>query len=207
VDFTIADFVADLRAPTPSAAAELASPNGPELLQHSRRLGALLRELMLQQLLDFASRIKQIRKRLRLLHPSRRLDQQQQKLDEWERRLHHASGLALGRRQSRLGVLEHRLTRNSPVAPLLRLSARAAQLQQRLLAAFRESQQYRGQQLALAAQRLDSVSPLGTLQRGYAIVRDPAGRAVRRSADTASGDRLEIRLAQGELEVVVASKR
>jgi exodeoxyribonuclease VII large subunit len=206
VDFTIADFVADLRAPTPSAAAELASPDGPELAQRSARLGSALQELMLQQLRDLASRLGQIHRRLRLVHPSRQLHQQQQCLDECERRLHHAMGRSLTQRVSRIAGLEHRLSRHSPITRLLRLTARAAQLQQRLGNAARQVLQHRGQQLALAAQRLDSVSPLATLQRGYAIVRAASGRTIRRPADTEPGARLKIHLAEGELGVRVEHK-
>lgn len=206
VDFTIADFVADLRAPTPSAAAELASPDGPELAQHAKRLGGALRESMLQRLRDLGSQLGQMRKRLQLLHPARQLQQQQQRLDEWERRLRHAMARSLGQGEARLGALEHRLTRGSPVTALLRLGARAAQLEQRLAGALRQLLQGRRQQLALAAQRLDSVSPLATLQRGYAIVRSPSGQTIRRSGDTEIGARLEIRLAQGGLEVRVEDK-
>lgn len=206
VDFTIADFVADLRAPTPSAAAELVSPNGPELALQSKRLGNALRELMLQRLRELSSGLGQIRKRLQLLHPARQLNQQQQCLDECERRLRHAMARLLGQGTSRLGGLEHRLTRNSPVTALLRLAARAAQLEQRLSGALRQVLQHRGQELALAAQRLDSVSPLATLQRGYAIVRTADGKTIRRSGDTQVGARLDIRLAQGGLEVRVENK-
>lgn len=206
VDFTIADFVADLRAPTPSAAAELASPNGPELALQSKRLGSALRELMLQRLRDLSSGLGQIRKRLQLLHPARQLNQQQQCLDECERRLRHAMARLLGQRTAQLGGLEHRLTRNSPVTALLRLAAWAAQLEQRLSTALRQILQHRGQELALAAQRLDSVSPLATLQRGYALVRTADGKTVRRAGDTQVGARLDIRLAHGGLEVRVENK-
>lgn len=206
VDFTIADFAADVRAPTPSAAAELASPNGPELMQKSARLGASLQELMLQQLRDLTSYLGQIHKRLGLLHPARQLNQQQQCLDEWERRLRHAMGLSLKHRGSAVSALDHRLARNSPVTRLLRLAAAAAQLQQRLISAARQTLQYRGQKLALAAQRLDSVSPLATLKRGYAIVAEPSGKTIKRSEDTQIGDRLNIRLTRGELEVRVENK-
>src|SRR5688572_14061529 len=106
VDFTIADFVSDLRAPTPSAAAELVSPNGPELVQRSLRLGAVLQELMLQHLQDLGLNLKQIHKRLRFLHPARRLNQQQQGLDAQERRLRHAMTLLLRQQLSSIGALE-----------------------------------------------------------------------------------------------------
>jgi exodeoxyribonuclease VII large subunit len=206
VDFTIADFVSDLRAPTPSAAAELASPNGPELAQRSKRLSAALQELILQQLQDLGLHLKQIHKRLRFLHPAQRLNQQQQGLDEQERRLRHAMTLLLRQQQSGIGTLEHRLIRHSPLTRLLRLSSRTAQLQQRLGNAIQKALQYGAQGLALAAQRLDSVSPLATLQRGYAIVRNPSGQALKRSADTEIGARLEIHLAQGGLGVRVEDK-
>jgi exodeoxyribonuclease VII large subunit len=206
VDFTIADFVSDLRAPTPSAAAELASPNGPELMQRSARLRTTLQELMLQQWRDLAAYLGQIHKRLGLLHPARQINQQQQCLDEWERRLRHAIGLSLGRRISNIRALEHRLAGNAPLTRLLRLSATAAQLQQRLGSALRQALQHRGQELALAAQRLNSVSPLATLQRGYAIVSGPSGQAIKLAADIEVGTRLDIRLAQGELGVRVEDK-
>ncbi|HEY3487066.1 MAG TPA: exodeoxyribonuclease VII large subunit [Gammaproteobacteria bacterium] len=207
IDFTIADFVADVRAPTPSAAAELVSPDSTQLLQHMTRLAATLRELIRQRLQDLDAGLSQLHKRLRLIHPARRLNQQQQRLDDWERRLRNAGGQMLQQRLSGLSLLQHRLAHRSPLSGLMQLAAMTANLQQRLTGAIRQLMQYKTQGLILAAQRLDSVSPLTTLQRGYAIVRDPAsGQTIRRAADTKPGDRLDIRLADGQLAVTVEKK-
>jgi len=166
IDFTIADFVADVRAPTPSAAAEMVVPDREEWL---RAFDALL-----------ARAARQGR---------RTLDDKGQALD-W---------------------LHRRLVAGSPAARAQQSISQLAQLRQRLAAAGRRAVSEPGHSLRVAARALDTVSPLATLDRGYAIVTDAGGKALMRARDVKQGDDIRARLADGELiatirEVIDAGK-
>jgi exodeoxyribonuclease VII large subunit len=208
VDFTIADFVADVRAPTPSAAAELISPDGHELLRRLGRHALTLRDLLRKQLHTFSTQLQHLYKRLQLLHPARQLLQQQQSLDDWQRRLHASLRRHLQQPASRLAALRQRLAQHSPAARLAQQSAISSQLQHRLTHAAGHLIKMKQQQLMLAARRLDAVSPLATLQRGYAIVTAAeSGQPLTRAQDTPIGAQLDIRLAEGIVQARVEQKR
>jgi exodeoxyribonuclease VII large subunit len=207
IDFTIADFVADVRAPTPSAAAELISPDGRQLLHQVTLHAAVLRGLLTEQLQTWAKNLQHLYKRLQLLHPARQLLQQQQRLDEWQRRLHTSLRQYLQDSTNRLAALQQRLLQHSPAARLAQQTAIAGQLQHRLAQAARHILHAKQQQLMLAARRLDAVSPLATLQRGYAVVTAAeSGQPLTNAEDTRIGEKLDVRLAQGALQVVVERK-
>jgi exodeoxyribonuclease VII large subunit len=160
-DFTIADFVADLRAPTPSAAAELAVPDLDELrpivagLERAlaARMGAILDERRYQ--------LRSLERALRHLGPQMRLDSFRQKLDGYVDALERSMARRLDRLQGRQ---------------------------------------------ALAAARLEAISPLATLARGYAIVRQQDGRVVRRAAQVRAGEPLDVRVADGRFAVRVTGQ-
>ncbi len=157
VDFTIADFVADVRAPTPSAAAERVSPDSREWTQQIESLQQRLVHLLVSRLRHAQSHLLHIGKRLR--HPGQRLQDQAQNLDQ----------------------LEHRL-----------------------ILAQRRFFQYNNTLLNQAAQALQTLSPLKTLDRGYAIVRDNITQNIIASSQSLStGDRLTIKFSQGSCECLV----
>lgn len=196
VDFTIADFVADLRAPTPSAAAELMTPDGEDWLETFIGYEVMLEEAMLRRLQHWQQQLVWLRSRLR--HPGERLQQQAQRLDNLEIRLHQAVKGQLQRQQNRLQQL---ILRQKPLHPgrqLKDMHQHLQRLQQRLSDLTRHQLQQRQQQLAEAARLLHSLSPLNTLDRGYAIVRDERGRVVRDARQLAVGDRVKTRLHIGE---------
>ncbi|MBS7663639.1 exodeoxyribonuclease VII large subunit [Pseudomonas lalucatii] len=200
-DVSIADFVADVRAPTPSAAAELLAPDASELVQ---RLNSLQRRLQLYirgRLAREHMRLDGLRRRLR--HPGERLRQQAQRLDDLEMRLQRAVERRLNERHERLARLHTRLTGQHPERALQLLRQRLASLAERLPRAMREGLKARRLQLHSQVQTLNAVSPLATLGRGYSILLDDRGRAIRRAADTQPGQRLKARLGEGELDVRV----
>ncbi|MEO5343924.1 MAG: exodeoxyribonuclease VII large subunit [Gammaproteobacteria bacterium SHHR-1] len=203
IDTSLADLAADQRAPTPSAAAELASPSGEQLLmqlaQTQRRLGLLIG----QQLQRQGQRLERADQRLRHIHPARRLQQQEQRLDELGLRLQRSQRQRLQRARERLDQLQARLQARHPSQQLQRLRARLQPLSPRLLRASQRLLADRQQLLRALARQLQAVSPLATLERGYAIVHKlPERSIVRRSEQIRSGDRLSVRLAQGEVELI-----
>jgi len=197
VDITIADFVADVRAPTPSAAAELLSPDWRE---SERKLEALQRRLhshWLRLLTSQRQRLDWWRRRLQ--HPGQRLRQWTLRLDELELRLTNANARLHRDQLRRLQLLQARLQRHHPEQQLRQLQTRLDFCARQLPLQIRQLLRRQQQRLAASAQLLNSVSPLATLQRGYAIVSDERGALLRRAADTAPGATVQARLADGRL--------
>ena len=204
IDFTIADFAADVRAPTPSGAAELSVPDGEEWRRSLARLGARFLQAIRRQLRDATEQSRTLHRRLGLAHPGQRLRQQAQRLDELEQRLEHRLQILLARRREALQACSARLSRASPQRALQTRLRRHALLDARLRASLPQQLLALRQRLALAARTLDAVSPLGTLQRGFAIVtRADDGRVVNDAAAVATDEVIEARLARGRLRARV----
>ncbi|MFO7306686.1 MAG: exodeoxyribonuclease VII large subunit [Gammaproteobacteria bacterium] len=203
VDFTIADFVADVRAPTPSGAAELVVPDSAEWVRAfatlERRLTSTLRRLLNERI----QRMDWLTRRLQRRNPRFELEQHAQRLDELERRLLRAMRHSLAIRRSSLANLIAHLRRCSPA---LRVAAAKGRLElaRNALAAAMNARLYDiKRRFALAAGMLDAMSPLATLQRGYAIVTDEWGHVVTTSTAVKMGQRIRARLAQGEIQARV----
>ena len=204
VDFTIADMAADLRAPTPSAAAEVVVPDAAEWfrsLEASRRrlTGALRRRLAeRRETLGWAAR------RLKQLHPALLLERQAQRLDELGARL-------AGAMRGEIELVSHRLARRraelasaSPTARLAGLGGRLGVLEARLAPALAARLESARSRLSGTARALHAVSPLGTLERGYAIVAlVESGRVLTDASAAAPGAEIEARLARGRLRARV----
>ncbi|MCY1286239.1 Exodeoxyribonuclease 7 large subunit [compost metagenome] len=200
-DVSISDFVADVRAPTPSAAAELLAPDASDLQQ---RLDGLRRRLVLrmrEHLTRERLRLDGLFRRLR--HPGERLRQQAQRLDDLDMRLRRAFERQLQVRHERLARLDTRLAAQHPGRTLALLRQRLESLAERLPRAARNAIKERRQKLDALAQTLHVVSPLATLGRGYSILLDERGQAIRAASQTRPGQRLKARLAEGELDVRV----
>ena len=200
-DVSISDFVADVRAPTPSAAAELLAPDSSDL---QRRIDSLKRRLLLRmqsRLMHDRLRLDSLTRRLR--HPGERLRQQAQRLDDLDMRLRRAFEQRLNQRRERLARLDTRLAAQHPGRTLALLKQRLDSLAERLPRAMRETLKDRRQRLQAQVQTLQVVSPLATLGRGYSILLDERGQAVRSAAQTHNGQRLTARLGEGELLVRV----
>lgn len=208
IDFTIADFVADRRAATPSAAAEMASPDRDQLNQ---RLSLLDRRLVLQlrqRLGRYATQMEHARQRLQRCHPGARLQQQQQRLDERDQRLRQAIGNLLRILGERLATLHARLAARTPAHRLQHLAERRLQLERRLAHALTLRLQNERRRLAETAGGLHALSPLATLERGYSITRRlPGGEVLRDAYSTTAGEQLQILLARGSLVCRVESRR
>ncbi len=201
-DFTIADFAADRRAPTPTGAAELVSPARDELLARIGALGERLhrrvsRDLETRmQLLDHLTR--------RLVHPARRLQAQAAVLAQLVVRSRQAAERAFERERWRLTALIERSRRRLPQVDAL--GQHTTHLARRLDAASRQLVADREARLRTLMRSLTALDPRAVLERGYSIARDRDGRAVRDSAGLARGDRLDLTFARGAAGVRVEDK-
>jgi len=203
IDFTIADFAADVRAPTPSAAAELVVPDADEWLAAFVRLGGQLRRSMQRRLEERRERLEWLTGRATLVSPSARLIQQTLRLDEFEQRMCRALRNLLNARISQFRERESRLWKASPLAHVRDAAARHAALLVRLRAAGVEHVRRARERLLPLVRTLNAVSPLATLERGYAIVSGPNGAILRDAADAAPGTIIEARLAKGQIHARV----
>ncbi|EPW6709742.1 exodeoxyribonuclease VII large subunit [Vibrio parahaemolyticus] len=204
VDMTIADFVADVRAPTPSAAAELVSRDNSHkdqsLVAKQHKLASAMRYYLAQQKQQSA----QLLHRLERQHPSYQLQHQSQQLDELDMRLRRAMQHFIDTRQQAVERKHHRLQLNSPAKHLAQQKSRLERVEHKLLDSMDRKLLTMRHQLAIAAEKLDTVSPLATLKRGYSITQTEQGKVVRSADDVKTGDLLVTRLANGEIHSTVS---
>ena len=201
VDFSIADFVADVRAATPSAAAELLSPDQSEINSKVQLLRGRLVRAQRRRLQHQREQLQQLNRRIR--DPRSRLREQAQRLDELEMRLRRQWQSSQRQRLARLAGLQQQMLLLSPDRQqATRLNA-LTQLQARLQRSVQEQMRRRAQQLQALQSQLRQLGPEQTLSRGYAIVLDRQGRAVRRAADLQQGQRLRGRFAEGQVALTV----
>ncbi|EOV0052463.1 exodeoxyribonuclease VII large subunit [Vibrio parahaemolyticus] len=204
VDMTIADFVADVRAPTPSAAAELVSRDNSHkdqsLVAKQHKLASAMRYYLAQQKQQSA----QLLHRLERQHPSYQLQRQSQQLDELDMRLRRAMQRFIDTRQQAVERKHHRLQLNSPIKHLAQQKSRLERVEHMLMDAMDRKLLTMRHQLAIAAEKLDTVSPLATLKRGYSITQTDQGKVVTSADDVKTGDLLVTRLANGEIHSTVS---
>ncbi|MFP4682376.1 MAG: exodeoxyribonuclease VII large subunit [Ectothiorhodospira sp.] len=198
-DVTIADFAADLRAATPSAAAELVSPDGPGLTQRLLRLETQLAARFRRHTDERRRRLAELEQRLRRQHPEHRLQQRAQRLDEMTQRLQAAMDRITREEAKHLEGLGQRLLQASPRRRLEALAQHRAHLSDRLHRAMALRLERLDHRVAVQARSLHTISPLATLGRGYSILMNPAGQVVREPDQAPAGTRLEARLARGRL--------
>lgn len=197
VDFTIADFVADLRAPTPSAAAELITPDGEDWLETFIGYEVMLEDAMERRLAHARQKLEWLRSRLR--HPGERLQQQAQRLDGLEIRLQRVIRQQLERKQAQLQSLVLRQKPLQPAKRLQQLNQQLAQTFKHLCDLTQQQLQNRKQRLGETVRVLQTVSPLNTLERGYAIVTDPQGKLIRSNQEINPGEQIITQLSSKKL--------
>lgn len=203
VDFTIADFVADVRAPTPSGAAELVVPDQQIWLRHFTVLQRRLVNCLTRHLSKQQQRFIWLQRRLQQVHPGVQLRQRAQRLDELEQRLTRALQFDLEQRKRLLGNQSARLHAHSPAMQLAQARSRLRELQSDLRTLLHTQHERLRARLQIAARTLDALSPLSTLTRGYAIVGDAQGHAVIDATQLQVGDEIKACLAKGNIGATV----
>jgi len=197
IDFTIADFVADRRAPTPSAAAELVSPDQRELLAREIQRERRFISHMLRQLQGYRQTLVQLYKRIP--HPVRRLQTISQRVDDLSLHLQQGIRTLLAQRQTRQARLVGRMQSFNPLQFLRlyreRLQFHGAQLRRRIIQTVHE----RRMQMERQIHGLHTVSPLATLERGYGIVMRADGSIIRDARVVVTGELITSRVALGRI--------
>lgn len=203
VDITISDLVSDLRAPTPSAAAELATPDHASLQQRvdaaQRNLGRVQRSF----LATLGQTWRQYEARLQLRHPSHRLREKVQRVDELEQRLTRVIAYRAQHQLAKLQRVQSSLHKASPVNRLTRYHTNWQSLHVRLGSAANHQQSGLRSRFEILARALHTVSPLAVLDRGYALVKKN-NVLLTNTGDVSPGDKISARLAKGELLAIVS---
>ncbi len=205
-DITIADFVADYRAATPSAAAELASPDQQEWLTRFAQLEAHFHQQLQRKLAQRQQALAWLTKRLQQQHPGQKLHRNSQRLDELEIRLKQAMLTRIRNHISLIETKSAKLWQHNPQIKLNQYQQKQDYLNQRLLTVMQHKLATLKQSLSNHSQTLHAVSPLATLNRGYALViKKASGQLIRSTKQLKPDDIIETRLAEGRFTSQVKS--
>ncbi len=199
-DVTIADFVADLRAPTPSAAAEVVSRNQLELLRQMQNGQQRLEMAMDYFLANRTRRFTQLHHRLQQQHPQLRLARQQTVLERLRQRMNLAVDTQLKRAVQRQQRTTQRLNQHNPQPRIWRAQTRIQQLEYRLAENLRVQLSSTRERFGKAVTHLEAVSPLSTLARGYSVTTANDGKVLKQTKQVKAGDVLTTRLSDGWVE-------
>ena len=201
IDFSIADFTADQRAATPSAAAELISVDQAEWAQRFDSMGERLRQTMDRKCQQTRQNLLHLRSRLR--NPAQTLGQQRSTLNELQRRLQKAEQLRIDTAQRNLSALQQRLAAQHPEWQVQAQRIQLKQKQKQVSKLMQSRLNVERGRLNQYQRLLASLGPENTLSRGYAIVQDGQGNVLRSASQTAQGEQVNIRLASGRVFATV----
>jgi exodeoxyribonuclease VII large subunit len=201
IDIAITDFVADLRAPTPSVAAELMVPDGQEMLQNIDGEFRHLNVLMASQLREHQLTLDKLN--LRLVSPESYLQQAWMRLDDIASRLQRSAGQTLAGANNQLDNLGARLSNQSPSFALATAKEKLQRLKNGLDNGINRHLQSQTNSVAIMARMLDGMSPLHTLGRGYAFIRDDANALVTKTEYAKVGDSVTAQLQDGIIAATV----
>jgi len=204
VDFTIADFVADYRAPTPSAAAELITPHKNDLLKMIQNLQRQMTLLIKTQLQQFQQNLMWSQKQLQHQHPKQRLVEKAQQLDQLEITLVTLLIKKQTAYQANLDTLSAKLRGLTPQHKIRERLHQTQHFEKSLRSSMLQTLQHQQQLLCYLGAKLDTLSPLSTLKRGFAIAVTPKDQHIlRNSNEVKPGDRIQVKLMEGELDCLV----
>jgi exodeoxyribonuclease VII large subunit len=199
-DFTIADLVADLRASTPSAAAEMVASARDEMCARIAGLGQDIRKAIRYHLLALRSTLSELESSRAFPEVRSQIRGFAQRVDDSGYSMETALRAALKLRRARHSALELRLSGSDLRRRMIERRGRLTELSGRLQASARVALEIGSERVSLAAGKLDSLSPLGVLARGYAIAFDSQRQVIKRAADIASGEHVRIRVSEGEMD-------
>ena len=205
-DFTIADFVADLRAPTPSAAAEIITAAQHRVEERIAELTERASRAVRYQLMQIRQRYSRISAEAAFARMRDGLGRRQQRVDELRFRLENAWAAICRDRAQRMRMARERLLRQDARHQLALVRAHLERLNQRLEHAPQVLLRSKAARYETALARLQSLSPVAVLNRGYALVFDDAGRLIRSVEQVAAGDAVTARLADGVLDATVTAQ-
>ncbi len=195
-DVSISDLVADARAATPSQAAEILSPDQSMWLRQTKQYADRLTRHQHQRILNLKATLSHLSRRLR--HPSQKLNEQAQQLDQFELRLKAAINTQLSTWAKKTQLIDQRIAACNPQLSIARRKQLLERYSQRILAINNRALQQRRLQLATAAAKLNTVSPLATLDRGYAMTFDSKGCVVSSADSLNHGEKVTIKWSNGE---------
>lgn len=203
IDFALTDFVADMRAPTPSAAAELVSPDQSQHVITLQQLTARLARAQRLYLQRLVPKLSQLQQRLQQLHPQRRLEQQQQRLDELQLRLQRVMQQQLQQAKRQHSYLQQSLQHLSPAKAIKQQQGLLQQLAGRLQQAQQQQLKQGQQQLARLSAQLHTVSPLATLARGYSVIFNESQQVITSASQLQTGDKIIAKFSEGSVSARV----
>ena len=195
IDVSISDFVADLRAPTPSAAAELIAPDGQELEQAFLSQLHRLRMVLVARLREKRLSVQNVT--LGLINPARYCEQASQRLDELNTRLSRAATASVEQRQMQMRGTANRLDLQRPDRLMRGLGDKVGAAHRRLQQVMLRTLGQREQRMVASARMLESLSPLPTLARGYTVLRDPTGSVISQAATLTVGQEISGQMQDG----------
>lgn len=205
-DFTMADFVADVRAPTPSAAAEIIAPHQDELRGRIRQAADRLLGLFSYRLKEKKEALSWLKNRLEGRHPLSRLDQQRLRIDHLLGRLQARQAEVLKHKELQLLQLSHRLQRQDLLPHIAHQRTAVQTLEQRAKIQLQTRiTHYRGRLNELNA-TLQAISPRRTLERGYSITIDKRGKPITTTSQVKPGDAISTQVGDGRIESIVDRK-
>ncbi len=201
IDFTIADFVADLRAPTPSAAAELISPDCNEVSSQFRNLELDLAKTIIRRLQNISHSVTNLKNKLQ--HPERKLQEQTQRLDHLDIRLIRAIRSNLEKKRRTSINSGERLLRQNPMEILLETRLRLRKRIQQLSKAITQQLSHKNNDVEHWMHLLDAVSPLKILSRGFSVLRNNDDDIIKSVTSVEIGESLKGSVSDGEIYIDV----
>jgi len=205
IDFTIADFVADHRAPTPTGAAEYISPDQKDLALQLNNYARTFLQITQAHIKQLTKRIDHLANTLQ--HPGKRLEDNAQRLDELSLRLTRRMNAIVNNTQESLLNLNKRLLSHSPAQQVYYASQQNEQINKRLINAIKSKLQTTRSIFERNTAALHTISPLATIERGYAIVtREVDGKLIQTKADVSQGDNMLTKVKDGIIKSTVTGK-
>ena len=203
VDTTLSDYTADLRAATPSAAAELVSSDSDELLKKVAMLTLRLNNAITSNSTLLTQKFSHLQHRLTQVHPEQQLLVHQQKSDELNLRLTQAINRLIAQAQQQPKQLQQRLNRLSPNKQIAEYQTQIAQLKQRLTYAKQSNLQHKGELFVHLIEQLQLVSPLATIARGYGVIRDTEHKVISSITQVSTHDEISVQVTDGSIKAKV----